>query len=415
MAYTELIKTFSRIRRYLLEFYVYGFKSREEYNRRSSRSYDDERRRLESLLSDNIRCRRTVESKTVYISVDSRTGEHNPFFRVLKAKSFTDGDITLHFILFDILSSPDISLSLSEITELIDERLSGFELPRTFDLSTVRKKLNEYCREGIIIGEKRGRSIYYRRSEDIPPCDRDMLDLFTEIVPCGVIGSFLLDRTEKRDSIFRFKHHYLNGAIDSEIMYGIFDAIGNKCFADIVTESRRYNENGSILVPLKLMISTQSGRQYLMAYDPLSRRIKPIRTDRIQSIKTVQPCPEYDRYRSLLDRMQEHIWGISTESVSSARMEHIDFTVFFYADELHILRRLEREKRCGTVEQLTENTARFSADVYNVTELIPWVRTFICRITEIHISDKAAEKRFLDDIQTMYRMYSAAEERHDIQ
>ena len=81
-------------------------------------------------------------------------------------------------------------------------------------------------------------------------------------------------------------------------------------------------------------------------------------------------------------------------------------TVHFDDDEQHILQRLFREKRCGTVELIDRNTAKFSADVYNVTELVPWLRTFICRIKEIHISDKTAEKRFLDDIDMMYRMYS---------
>lgn len=32
------------------DFYVYGFKSRDDYQKKSARSYDDERRRLESWL-----------------------------------------------------------------------------------------------------------------------------------------------------------------------------------------------------------------------------------------------------------------------------------------------------------------------------------------------------------------------------
>lgn len=31
MAYSELVKSFERIRNYMREFYVYGFKSRDEY------------------------------------------------------------------------------------------------------------------------------------------------------------------------------------------------------------------------------------------------------------------------------------------------------------------------------------------------------------------------------------------------
>lgn len=48
MAYSELIKNFDKIREYMREFYVYGFKNRSEYTQKSARSYDDEKRRIES-------------------------------------------------------------------------------------------------------------------------------------------------------------------------------------------------------------------------------------------------------------------------------------------------------------------------------------------------------------------------------
>ena len=61
MAYSELVKNFDRIRDYMRQFYVYGFKSRTEYDKKSARSYDNERRRVESWLGDymaDILCRR---------------------------------------------------------------------------------------------------------------------------------------------------------------------------------------------------------------------------------------------------------------------------------------------------------------------------------------------------------------------
>lgn len=54
MAYSELIKNFEKIRDYMREFYIYGFKSREDYTKKSARSYDDERRRIESWLGGYI-------------------------------------------------------------------------------------------------------------------------------------------------------------------------------------------------------------------------------------------------------------------------------------------------------------------------------------------------------------------------
>lgn len=67
MAYNELIKNFNRIRDYMREFYVYGFKSREEYIGRSARSYDDERRRVESWLGDYMQFRQTPGGKQVFL------------------------------------------------------------------------------------------------------------------------------------------------------------------------------------------------------------------------------------------------------------------------------------------------------------------------------------------------------------
>lgn len=146
MAYNELIKNFEKVRAYMREFYVYGFKSRTEYDAKSARSYDDERRRLESWLGDYMRFTQTPEGKNVFLSVDSRVTRKNPFYKAWKAKSFTDGDITLHFAIFDILYDPETKMTLTELIEEIDQRLSS---RMAFDESTLRKKLKEYAEEGM--------------------------------------------------------------------------------------------------------------------------------------------------------------------------------------------------------------------------------------------------------------------------
>lgn len=221
MAYSELIKNFQRIRDYMREFYIYGFKSRDEFNKKSARSYDDERRRLESWLGEYMGFRQTSEGKNIFISIDSRLSNHNPLYKGWKTKSFTDGDITLHFILFDILSSPEILMSLGEITAEVDRILSVFAEPRCFDESTVRKKLKEYVSEGLITTEKKGKLLYYRRAADSKQYGTDCLDFFSEIAPCGVVGSYLLDKVDEHDKHFAFKHHYITSAIDSEIVFFI--------------------------------------------------------------------------------------------------------------------------------------------------------------------------------------------------
>ena len=244
MAYSELIKNFEKIRAYMREFYIYGFKSRNEYDRKSARSYDDERRRVESWLGDYMRFTKTAEGKNVFLSVD--------------------GDITLHFVIFDILHSPDIKLTLSELIDEIDTLLSG---EFAFDESTLRKKLKEYTAEGIIITEKQGRKVLFSRAPDIdisPLCD--VTDFFGETAPCGVIGAFIADKLPPHDEIFTFKHHYITQALDSDIAAVLFDAMQKKCCVTVENLGRHSDKPLSVrLVPLRIYISTQNGRQHLIA------------------------------------------------------------------------------------------------------------------------------------------------------
>ena len=412
-AYSELIKNFERVRSYMREFYVYGFKSREEYDKKSARSYDDERRRMESWLGDHMSFVRTPEGKNVFISIDSRVSQHNPFYKALKAKSFTDGDITLHFILFDILHSPEVVLSLPEILDEMDEYLSGFENPMMFDESTIRKKLKEYTEQGIIIAEKDGRKMMYHRAEDISlPDITDVLNFYSEVAPCGVIGSFLLDKQDTKRDSFNFKHHYITSSMDSDVLSMLFKAMREKSSITVKNLSRRSNEaRENRIIPLRIFISVQNGRQHLLAYQPDFNAIKSFRVDYLSEVKIQEPTPRFDELRAELDEMQSKMWGVTAKRnrYGEEKLEHVEFTVTASDEEGHIYRRLLREKRCGHVEKIDDNTYRFLADVYDTSEMIPWIRTFICRITELNFSNKVLEKQFKDDIKKMYRMYGIEE------
>ncbi len=409
MAYNERIKNFGRIREYMREFYVYGFKSRNEYTSKSARSYDDEKRRMESLLGDYMRFRRQADGKNVFLSVDSRVTRHNPLYRAWKAKSFTDGDITLHFILLDLLSSAEKGMTSAEIADGVCAMLPDAET--AFDESTVRKKLKEYAEEGIVLSEKSGKTVRYRlaKQTDMIPY-RDILDFFSEVAPCGVIGSFLLDQTEKHEGKFAFKHHYITSALDSEIVCSLFEGIGEKKAVTIETPGRKGGITVHSVIPLRLMIGVQSGRQYLMAYIPEGKRISSFRADRILSVKIGKICDRFDEYRAKLDGIGDRLWGVSAQSFFGNRTERVEFTVVYGDNESFIHERLEREKRCGTAERIDKNTSRFSADVYDATELIPWIRTFIGRIVDVRFSDRRLQERFLGDIRAMYEIYGTGEE-----
>ena len=107
MGYSELIKSLDTIRMYVRSFYVYGFKGRKDFAGKSGRTYDDERRRLENYLAPFMSFSTDENGKVSFVSIDSRRTSRNPLYKIFKAKSFTAMDISLHFMLMDILHAPD--------------------------------------------------------------------------------------------------------------------------------------------------------------------------------------------------------------------------------------------------------------------------------------------------------------------
>ena len=405
-AYNERIKNFDRIREYMREFYVYGFKSREEFSQKSARSYDDEKRRIESWLGDYMNFCQTAEGKKVFLSIDSRASRHNPLYKAWKTRSFTDGDITLHFILFDILFEPSISMTISEIMDRIcSEYLSLFENPMSFDESTLRKKLREYVEEGLLQTEKAGKQVVYRRNSDtdLTECT-DLLDFFSEAAPCGIIGSFLLDKGRKEAEVFAFKHHYITHALDSEVLCSLFLAMREKREVVVDNPGRSGRETKIRVVPLRIYISAQNGRQYLLSYDRFMKRMQSYRIDYLQNVTPGETVPDFDSLREKLENMEKHMWGVITPK-SGSRMDTVSFDIRIGTGEEYILQRLEREKRSGTVERIDEQTYRFTADVYDATEMVPWIRTFFCRIVNLRISNRDLEAQFRLDLEAMYSMY----------
>lgn len=399
MGYSELIKDFTRIRAYLRSFYVYGFRHRDEYTLKSARSYDNERRRVESWLGDYMSFGQDSDGRRVFLSVDSRASAENPLYRAFRTKSFTDRDITLHYHILDILKERG-GLSVTGIMDELTERLLEFESYEIPDESTVRKKLREYASLGLLAVEKQGRETVYSLSKDRTDLStwEEAAAFFSEAAPAGVIGSFIQDRLPEKFRYFRYKHHYILNALDSDVLCELFTAMG-ECRK--VTLSAR-GQNVTVL-PMKIYIGTQTGREYLLTMSEDRERFAFIRIDLIDKVKA---GPVFEYPEGLKERMEEfcsHIWGVAGNNVR--RLEHIEMTLSVGEDEGYIVERLVREKRCGLVEHSGEGKWRFSADVYDPLELIPWLRTFTGNVSDLQCTDESVLSRFWNDLEEMMQMY----------
>ncbi len=404
MAYSELIKNFEKIRGYTREFYVYGFKSREEYRAKSVRSYDNERRRIESWLGDYMGFRRDASGKNIFLTVDSRSVPHNPLYKAFKARSFTDNDITLHFYILDLLADGD-TLTVRQIVDMLTERLSRFPSVETPDESTVRKKLKEYEQLGLLESDRIGRELAFRRAGDVLPDGwRDAVEFFSECDPMGVVGSYLLDRYPDSGECFSYKHRYLLHALDSEILYQLLTAIRGHRYVELSCYAVRRGElRRHTVLPLRIFVSTQSGRNYLLTYHSRSQKPMFFRIDNIRRVKPGETEGDIQKYTGFYEKLKENLWGVSTGSGHD--LDHVGMTVYIGKNEGFILDRLQREKRCGKLEVLDEHTVRITADVYDAAEMLPWIRTFIGRIVTFECSSEFTRRRFYEDLEAMMAQY----------
>lgn len=101
--------------------------------------------------------------------------------------------------------------------------------------------------------------------------------------------------------------------------------------------------------------------------------------------------------------MKKYMWGVTCGR--GDKLQYVEFTIKVESDEQFIINRLYREKRNGTVEKIDDSHYRFYTYLYDTNEIVPWIRTFICRIIKLNFSDRTIENKFKEDIKIMYDMY----------
>ncbi len=411
--FSELIKNFDKIRDYVRDFFIYGCKVRSDFDRRSVRTYDDEKRRVESWLGGCIRYDDSVRGRSVSISVDSGHIPENPLYNAYYSKSFTDNDIKLHFLIEDVLCDGS-SRTIREITDIINS-----EYEQLFDEQLVRSKLKEYADEGIVLCEKKGKTMYYTLSDSrigdifskFAGLD-DTVKFFSETEDFGVIGNSILKAADMKNDLFFIKHNYMIHTLEDIIIPDIIDSIDSKAYLTFSSFSADRTGGAVLTVPMQILVSMQTGRRYLAAYIPEYRRFNAFRLDFIKQVKKGAVCDDYDRLYAQYRRNIEKCFGVSF----GMRRETGNVTpikITFFADEEKepfIIERLEREKRCAVLEKTGEHLYTLTADIHDPNEMMHWAKTFIGRIVSVEGGYEAMRKRFCSDISRMKEIYGGSDE-----
>lgn len=437
--FQELIKNFDRIRDYMRQFYIYGFKARTEFDGKSARTYDNERRRIESWLADYTRADYTSKGKHVYINVDSKEIPQNPLYTAWKSKSFTDNDLMLHFFLLDQMiedgnenagmakagavqteaaqagAAQTESQSPGGLTagELCDRICADYGV--VFDSQTVRLKLKEYESLGLLSAVKDKKQLRYRLAPLLAPetagpspaWDRLIMAVkfFQGTAPFGVIGSTILDREETDNEYFQFKHHFIVHTLEDGVLSDVLAAMKQGRAISFTNRSGRTgNVSQSRGLPLKIFVSTRTGRRYVCLYQENTRRFTNMRLDSMSDVTPLEIHSDYSRKQDLLKRNLDRLWGVSFSG--SGRLEEI--CIKFYVNEsteAYVLDRLYREGRGGEIQRIRENEYLYSGAFFDTNEMLSWVKTFTGRILDIQGSNHFAVAKITYDWEKMYEMY----------
>lgn len=404
--FQELIKNFERIRDYMRQFFLYGFKVRSEFGEKSGRTYDNERRRIESYLNGYIHADYTSRGKQVSVHMDSKQIASNPLYAAWKSKSFTDNDLLLHFFLLDLLGNGQL-LTVPALCDLLAKRMETVP-----DLQTVRNKCREYERLGILEAEKTGKAYAYRLA---PPMDLEGTPLYSDLMqavkfcseamPFGFVGSTLLDREFLHNDLFSWKHYFLVHTLEDQVLLDILSAIREHRSITFENHSTRSGNRTEITgLPLEIFVSTQTGRRYLCLYFFPKRRFNCLRLDCISRVKPLDICPEYDHYKAKLQKNLPSCWGVSFGGYS--RIETLCMKLSINeSQEPYILDRLKREGRGGEILKVRENVFLYTGIFFDTNEILSWVKSFTGRILDLQCSNDTVLRKVTGDLEAMYKMY----------
>lgn len=408
--FSELIKNFDKIRNYMRDFYIYGFKARDDFTQKSLRTYDNEKRRIESYLGDYIKWDTSKKGKRVFISLDSSKIDSNPLYSAWKSKSFTSNDIMLHFYMLNILNKKS-PLNIEELTDIIST-----ESGQLFETQTVRIKANEYVKEGFLTKYKKGRALYYSLSKDSLHSSTnnyesllDAIKYFQEASPLGVIGSYIMDKEEKKNDIFNFKHHFIVHTLEDKVLLDILKAINEKRKISFVNQSSRTSTITTFTaIPLKIFISSQSGRRYVNTYNVEKTRFINYRLDYIKSVKLLDKHPNYDDIKEKLNNNLNKCWGVSFGDCTRNQKIKIKFFIDENKEDF-IINRIHREGRGGELTRLEKNLYLYTNEVFDANEMITWVKSFTGRIVSLESTNKYVQNKFYNDMKRIKEMYLGGE------
>lgn len=194
---------------------------------------------------------------------------------------------------------------------------------------------------------------------------------------------------KQENPVFFYKNHRLQSVIDDDVTWTILTAIHT---TGVIYYSYRA-KNGELrqydMLPMKIAIDKQYGRQYFFGYNYNSRKFYMHRISSVAAIHINVDFDETRKYEFLLsdkggtdihaiyDQLyKEHmkgVWNIALGDTVSKVIIHFTFPEQEYAK---LLDRVKSTKHHGTIKELGNGRVDFMVETRSELELVPWIRSF---------------------------------------
>ena len=298
---------------------------------------------------------------------------------------------------------------MRDILPMLEETYPDAIGSMVLDEKTVRLKVQELADIGILEKEKQGRKTLYRLVHDKVSLAglEDAIDFYSETLPVGVVGSYLLDKLDRQESNFRFKHHYPMHAIDSEVVADLLEAIQRRCSVEVMVLNPANGEVRRKNTPIKIYISAETGREYAVMWSHSENKFFLTRIDRIMGVTLLEENPQWEQLsREFATHQAPYIWGMSSRTVGGVQeMQWLEMEIVFGPEEPFILQRLKREKRCAALTKLDEGRYLVRAEVFDAYEMMPWILTFTGRIARLESSNTRVVEDYRAHLRSWEELY----------
>jgi hypothetical protein len=286
----------------------------------------------------------------------------------------------------------------------------GYGLDYTTD--AVRERLDEYCKNGILMKRNSGYSLYGASWEDLAGVSENVMqaiDLFVEAAPLGVIGSYIQDEAGNNNESFVFSDDFVALTLDDEVLGDLLDAIRERREVTINTkryEGSQWTTGSEKAVPIKILSSVENGCRYVAMKKGGKLIFRELEI--IQSVKPGGKSENFYQYREELDKYLRKCWDIDCGrdvDMDGLKTQHVQMKLSIPQREMRVLRRLMSEGRNGTVMIETPDVYVYKHELWNALEIMPFVMSFTGNILSFKSDNEEAMEIFSDSIKKMNSMY----------